>query len=232
MIDLYTWPTPNGQKVQIMLAEIELPYAVNPVDITEGAQFDADFLELNPNNKIPVIVDDEGPTIEPYTVFESGAILLYLADKTSKLIPPDTAGRYETIQWLMFQASSLGPMLGQAQYFRDFAPGDNASALERYTKESARLIDVMERRLDHMEYLAGDYSIADIACFPWVRLYNSVGLGLQHHPRVNEWRSDIEDRPATEQGLEILEDEYIDFAESESAMTNLFGAPQYQRHRS
>ncbi|MBL4721756.1 MAG: glutathione S-transferase N-terminal domain-containing protein [Alphaproteobacteria bacterium] len=232
MIDLYTWPTPNGQKIQIMLEETELAYSVNPVNITEGAQFDADFLAMSPNNKIPAIVDDEGPTIEPYTVFESGAILLYLADKTNKLIPPDTAGRYEAIQWLMFQLSSLGPMLGQAQYFHQHAPDQSASALERYTKEGYRLLDVLERRLDHMEFLAGDYSIADIACFPWVRQHDMAGLHLKNHPRVDEWRGNIEDRPAVERGLAVLEDEYVNFAESETALKNLFGAPQYLRQRS
>ena len=232
MIDLYTWPTPNGQKVHIMLEEAELPYSVHPIDITEGAQFEPDFLAISPNNKIPAIVDDEGPTVEPYTVFESGAILLYLADKTSKMVPPDTAGRYEVIQWLMFQSSSIGPMFGQAQHFHRYAPKNFSYVADRYTKESYRLLNVMERRLDHMEYLAGDYSIADIACFPWVRIHKMMGLTLQDYPRVTEWYGEILERPAVEQGLTVLEDEWIDFSDSQSAMENLFGAPQYLRHRS
>jgi GST-like protein len=232
MIDLYTWPTPNGQKVHIMLEEAELPYSVHPIDITEGAQFEPDFLAISPNNKIPAIVDDEGPTVEPYTVFESGAILLYLADKTSKMVPPDTAGRYEVIQWLMFQSSSIGPMFGQAQHFHRYAPENFSYVVDRYTKESYRLLNVMERRLDHMEYLAGDYSIADIACFPWVRIHKMMGLTLQDYPRVTEWYGEILERPAVEQGLTVLEDEWIDFSDSQSAMENLFGAPQYLRHRS
>jgi GST-like protein len=232
MIDLYTWPTPNGQKVHIMLEEAELPYSVHPIDITEGAQFEPDFLAISPNNKIPAIVDDEGPTVEPYTVFESGAILLYLADKTSKMVPPDTAGRYEVIQWLMFQSSGIGPMFGQAQHFNRYAPENFSYVVDRYTKESYRLLNVMERRLDHMEYLAGDYSIADIACFPWVRIHKMMGLTLQDYPRVTEWYGEILERPAVEQGLTVLEDEWIDFSDSQSAMENLFGAPQYLRHRS
>ena len=232
MIDLYTWPTPNGQKVHIMLEEIELPYSVHPVDITEGAQFEPEFLAISPNNKIPVIIDDEGPTVEPYAVFETGAILLYLADKAGKLIPPDTAGRYEVIQWLMFQSSGVGPMFGQAQHFHRYAPQNLPYGVDRYTKESYRLLNVMERRLDHMEYLAGDYSIADIACFPWVRVHDMVGLTLEYYPRVAEWYDEILNRPAVERGLLVLEDEWIDFSESENAMTNLFGEPQYRRHHS
>ena len=232
MIDLYTWPTPNGQKVHIMLEEAELPYSVHPIDITEGAQFEPDFLAISPNNKVPAIVDDEGPTVEPYTVFESSAILLYLADKTSKMVPPDTAGRYEVIQWLMFQSSGIGPMFGQAQHFHRYAPENFPYVVDRYTKESYRLLNVMERRLDHMEYLAGDYSIADIACFPWVRIHKMMGLTLQDYPRVTEWYGEILERPAVEQGLTVLEDEWIDFSDSQSAMENLFGAPQYLRHRS
>lgn len=232
MIDLYTWPTPNGQKIHIMLEEIELPYSVHPVDITEGAQFEPEFLAISPNNKVPVIVDDEGPTVEPYAVFETGAILLYLADKTGKLIPPDTAGRYEVIQWLMFQSSGIGPMFGQAQHFHRYAPENLPYGVERYTKESYRLLNVMERRLDHMGYLAGDYSIADIACFPWVRVHEKVGLTLQYYPRVAEWYGEILERPAVERGLTILEDEWVDFKDSETAMTNLFGDTQYRRHHS
>ena len=162
MIDLYTSPTPNGFKVSIMLEETAQPYTVIPIDINKGDQFDSEYLKLNPNNKIPTIVDSDGPDGVPYTVFESGAILMYLAEKSGLLMPADLAGRYLVVQWLMFQMGSIGPMLGQAHHFRRYAPEPIAYAIDRYTNEAKRLYRVMDRRLGEAEYLAGEYSVADI----------------------------------------------------------------------
>ena len=171
MIDLFFWTTPNGYKVTIMLAEVGLPYRVVPIDITAGDQFKPEFLAISPNNKIPAIVDDDGPDAEPIAVFESGAILLYLAEKTGRFLPSSARARMEVIQWLMFQMGGVGPMLGQAHHFRRYAPEQIAYAVDRYTNEAARLYRVIDRRLADHEYLAGEYSIADIATFPWIRPY-------------------------------------------------------------
>ena len=178
MIDLYSWPTPNGHKVHIMLEECALPYRVHPIDIGKGDQFTPDFLAISPNNKIPALVDSEGPDGQPMSVFESGAILLYLAEKTGRFMPADTRGRYEVLQWLMFQMGGVGPMLGQAHHFRIYAPEKIDYGIARYTNEAKRLYGVMDKRIQHTgAYIAGaDYTLADIAIFPWLRSWENQGI--------------------------------------------------------
>ncbi len=208
MIDVYTWATPNGHKVHIMLEECALPYRVIPVDIGSGAQFEQHFLKISPNNKIPAIVDPDGPDGQPMSLFESGAILLYLAGKTGRLLPADVRGKYEVLQWLMFQMGSVGPMLGQAHHFRLYAPERLPYAIERYTKEAQRLYGVINRRLASSTYLGGkDYSIADIAVFPWLRSWKNQGVELSDYPHLKGWFDEIARRPAVQRGLEVLADQ-------------------------
>ena len=205
MIDVYTWATPNGHKVHIMLEECALPYRVVPVDIGSGAQFEQHFLQISPNNKIPAIVDPDGPDGQPMSLFESGAILLYLAGKTGRLLPADVRGKYEVRQWLMFQMGSVGPMLGQAHHFRLYAPEKLPYAIERYTREAQRLYGVINRRLAASTYLGGkDYSIADIAVFPWLRSWKNQGIELSDYPHLKGWFDEIAKRPAVQRGLEVL----------------------------
>ena len=229
MIDLYTWPTPNGHKIHIMLEEVGLEYRVIPVDISAGDQFDPEFLAISPNNKMPAIVDHDGPGGEPYPMFESGAILMYLAEKTGKLMPDDTAGRYRVIQWLMFQMGHIGPMLGQAHHFRIYAPEKIDYAYERYTNEAGRLYGVMNRRLGEAEYLAEEYSIADIACFPWIRRYERQGQSLEDFPHLKRWFETIDARPAVQRGLKVLADRTRPGPMSDKEREMLFGTTQYQR---
>lgn len=203
MIDLYTWSTPNGRKISIMLEEIALPYQVITVDITSGDQFKPEYLGLNPNGKIPTIVDHDGPGGGEVTIFESGAILIYLAEKTGNLLSTDPVTRITTIEWLMFQMSGLGPMLGQAHHFRRFAPERVAYAVERYEGEAARLYGVLERRLAEVEYLAGAYSIADIASYPWIARHEWQGIALEDHPNVSRWFNAIAARPAVQRGMKV-----------------------------
>src|SRR5438094_7899251 len=169
MIDLYTWTTPNGRKVSIMLEECGLPYTVHPVNIREGEQFKPEFVAICPNSKVPAIVDQDGPGGKPFALFESGAILIYLADKYGQFIGKDTAERYRTIEWVMFQMANVGPLFGQANHFLNKAPEKMPYAIDRYVKESARLYQVMDDRLAKGAYLAGDYSIADMTSYVWVR---------------------------------------------------------------
>ncbi|WP_135076691.1 glutathione S-transferase N-terminal domain-containing protein [Terasakiella sp. SH-1] len=207
MIDLYSWPTPNGHKVHIMLEETGLDYRVHGVDIAKGDQFEPDFLKLSPNNKIPAILDHDGPGGKPISLFESGAILIYLAEKTgSELLPSDPAKRYETLQWLMFQMGGLGPMLGQAHHFRKYAPETVEYGINRYTNEATRLYGVMDKRLGEAEYLAGSYSIADIACLPWIRSYKDQGQDLDRYPNLKRWFLTIKERLAVRRGLAVLEE--------------------------
>ncbi len=230
MIDLYTWPTPNGFKVSIMLEETGLPYTVIPVDISMGDQFEPEFLKISPNNKMPAIVDHDGPDGGPYALFESGAILMYLAEKTGRFMPSAVAGRYRVIQWLMFQMGGIGPMLGQAHHFRQYAPEPLPYAIDRYTNETGRLYGVMDRRLGDSEYLAGDYSIADIACFPWIRSYERQGQKLEDFANVKRWFEAIGDRPAVRKGLQVLADRRQPPGEmDEKERSVLFGAEQYKR---
>lgn len=204
MITLYTWSTPNGRKISIALEELGLAYEVRPVDITRDEQFAPEFLALNPNNRIPVIVDSDGPDGMPITVIESGAILLYLAEKTGRLIPPDARGRSEAIQWLMFQMGSIGPMLGQAHHFRRYAPEPVPYAIERYTKEAARLYGVLNTRLTGREWLAGgQYTIADIATYPWLASHEWQGIDLGAYPEVKRWFDAVGARPAVARGMEV-----------------------------
>jgi GST-like protein len=203
-IDLYYWPTPNGWKITIFLEEAGLPYSIVPVDITAGDQYEEEFLEISPNNKMPAIVDPEGPDGEPISLFESGAILLYLADKTGEFIPESERDRYTVLQWLMFQMGHVGPMLGQAHHFRGYAPEEVPYAIDRYTNEATRLYGVMDRRLSETEYFAGDeYTIADMAIFPWLISHERQGQDLDDYPNVKRWFETIESRPAVARAREV-----------------------------
>ncbi len=201
MIDLYTAATPNGQKASIALEELERPYTVHPVDLSKLEQKEEWFLRLNPNGRIPVIVDREND----HVVFESGAILLYLAEKTGRLLPSDPAARSQVIQWLMFQVGGIGPMQGQANVFYRYAPEPIPYAIERYQKETRRLYEVLERRLEGRDYLVGDYFIADIASFTWVRTHDWSGVSLEGLGHVRDWLKRIEARPAVQRGLMVPE---------------------------
>jgi GSH-dependent disulfide-bond oxidoreductase len=202
MIQLYTWGTPNGKKVSIMLEEIELPYEVHPINIGQGDQFKPEYLAINPNNKIPSIIDTDGPGGKPFPLFESGAILMYLAEKSGKLSPTDMRQRYTVIQWLMFQMGGVGPMFGQANYF--FRLEEKVPyAIERYHKEALRLYGVLEKALGQNEYLAGKYSIADIATYPWVWRHEMHHVKLEEFPNVKGWYDKISERPAVKRGMEI-----------------------------
>lgn len=202
-IDFYTWTTPNGRKVSIALEELGLDYAAHPINITKDEQFAPDFLKISPNNKIPAIVDPEGPDGEPISVFETGAILLYLAEKTGQLMPDDPRDRNAAMQWLMWQMGGFGPMLGQAHHFRRFAPEKLPYAVDRYSNEARRLYGVLDKRLEEMEYLAGDYSVADIATFPWAARHEWQGIALEDFPNVKRWYDAIWARPAVEKGMAV-----------------------------
>ncbi len=230
MIELYTWPTPNGHKVHIMLEECGLEYNVHAIDILAGDQFDPEYLKINPNNKLPTIVDPDGPEGGPYPVFESGAILMYLAEKTGKFMPREMGPRYRVIQWLMFQMGGVGPMLGQAHHFRQYAPEQIDYAVERYTNEANRLYGVLDRRLAEVPYLAGDtYTIADMATWPWTRTYERQGVDMDAYANVKRWFEEIGARPAVQRGIEVLKQERRDITQDKEGMKNLFGAAQYQR---
>ncbi len=204
MIDLHYWPTPNGKKISIMLEEVGLEYKVIPVNIGRGEQFRPEFLAISPNNRMPAIVDHDPPGGgPPISIFESGAILIYLADKTGKLLPKELRPRTETMSWLMWQMAGLGPMLGQAAHFRNYAKEKIPYAIDRYTNEAHRLLGVMNGRLRDRDYLAGDYSIADVACWPWV---NPAMLPLDEFPRVKRWHEAIGARPAVKKGAAVGED--------------------------
>jgi GST-like protein len=202
MIQLYTWGTPNGKKVSIMLEEIALPYEVHAINLGQGDQFKPEYLAINPNNKIPSIIDTDGPGGKPLTLFESGAILMYLAEKTGKLWPADLRQRYSVIQWLMFQMGGVGPMFGQANYF--FRLEEKVPyAIERYHKEALRLYAVLEKALGQNEYLAGKYSIADVATYPWVWRHEMHHVKLEEFPHVKAWYDKISERPAVKRGMDI-----------------------------
>jgi GST-like protein len=204
MIDLYTWPTPNGHKAAIMLEETGLEYRVHPVDIANGEQFAADYEAINPNGKIPTIVDQEGPGGGSFAVFESGAMLLYLAEKTGRFLSADPRRRSQAIQWLMFQVGGVGPMFGQAQHFRRFAPQPLPYAIQRYSKEAARLYGVLDKRLAASEFLAeAEYSIADIASYPWIARHEWQGVALSDYPNVRRWAETVGRRPAVQRGMQV-----------------------------
>ena len=199
MIDLYTWTTPNGRKASIMLEEIELPYEAHEINIGQDDQFAPDFLKISPNNKIPAIVDrDNGVSL-----MESGAILIYLAEKTGKLMSSDEPRRWETLEWLMWQMGGVGPMLGQVHHFTKFNPGKAPYAQERYLNEGRRLYGVLDRRLAEHEYLVGDYSIADIATWPWISRFEWQTIDLDEFPNVKRWYVAIAERPAVERGYHV-----------------------------
>ena len=230
MIEVYSWATPNGHKVHVMLEECALPYKVVAVDIGAGDQFKPEFLAISPNNKIPAIVDPDGPDGKPISLFESGAILLYLAGKTGRLLPADTRGKYNVLQWLMFQMGSVGPMLGQAHHFRVYAPEKIAYAIDRYTNEARRLYRVMNDQLARSRYIAGpDYTVADIAIFPWLRSWKNQGIDWADYPHLKGWFDEIAGRPAVGRGVEVLADRRRPLVD-DKARSVLFGAEQYRRH--
>jgi len=233
MIDLYTWPTPNGRKIHIMLEETGMPYRVHAINTRRGDQFRPEFLTINPNNKIPAIVDQQGPGGRPFALFESGAILIYLAEKSSQFLSQDKRERYITLQWLMFQVGGVGPMFGQATHFRAYSKEQHSYSIERYTREVARLHRVMDFRLREVEFLAGDeYSIADIATFPWTLNANKRGVELADYPHVKRWHDSIAARPAVQRALSVLAEER---RSHERALTDeerevLFGNVQHDMH--
>jgi GSH-dependent disulfide-bond oxidoreductase len=229
MIEVYSWPTPNGHKVHIMLEECGLPYRVHPVDIGTGAQFAPEFLAISPNNKIPAITDPDGPDGEPISLFESGAILLYLAGKSGRFLPTGAAAKYEVLQWLMFQMGGVGPMLGQAHHFRIYAPEKIPYAVDRYTNEAKRLYGVMNKRLAKSKYLGGaEYSVADMAVYPWLRSWQNQGIDWNDHPHLRGWFDEIGARPAVQRGCEVLASARKPLVD-DKAREALFGAQQYQK---
>jgi GSH-dependent disulfide-bond oxidoreductase len=230
MIEVYSWATPNGHKVHIMLEECGLPYHVVAVDIGAGDQFKPEFLAISPNNKIPAIVDPDGPDGQPISLFESGAILVYLAAKTGRFLPPDTRGKYKVLQWLMFQMGGIGPMLGQAHHFRIYAPEKIPYAIERYSNEAKRLYRVLNDQLAKSRYIAaGEYTIADIAIFPWLRSWKNQGIDWNDYPHLKGWFDEIGARPAVQRGVEVLADRRKPITD-DKAREVLFGAEQYKRH--
>jgi len=229
MIDVYSWATPNGHKVHIMLEECGLPYRVHPINIGAGDQFRPEFLKISPNNKIPAIVDSVGPDGQPISLFESGAILLYLASKTGKLLPKTDRQKFEVLQWLMFQMGGVGPMLGQAHHFRIYAPEKIDYAIQRYTNEAKRLYGVMDKQLATHRYMAGDeYTIADIAIFPWLRSWQNQGVDWADYPHLKKWFDGIAARPAVIRGVQVLADQRKPLVD-DKARENMFGAAQYQK---
>ncbi|MPY70769.1 MAG: glutathione S-transferase family protein [Alphaproteobacteria bacterium] len=237
MIDLYSWPTPNGHKVHIMLEECGLEYAVHPVCIENGEQFAPDFLKISPNNKIPAIVDTGAAGGAPISVFETGAILYYLARKTGKFLPDETkdpAGHHAAMQWLMFQMGGVGPMFGQARHFRAYAlerfPREKVEyGIDRYTNEAKRLYGVMDRHLAGNEYFAGAYSIADIAIFPWCRSPDRRGVDHDDYPNVKRWFEAVEARPAVQRGVEVLAERTRLGEHTPEAWNIMFGEKQYEK---
>ena len=229
MIEVYSWATPNGHKVHIMLEECGLPYRAIPINIGAGDQFNPEFLAISPNNKIPAIVDPDGPDGEPISMFESGAILLYLASKTGRFLPENTRGKFETLEWVMFQMGSIGPMLGQTHHFRIYAPEKIGYAIERYTNEARRLYGVMDRRLAKSRYIGGpDYGIADIAIFPWLRSWKNQGIDWNEFPHLKGWFDEIAARPAVQRGVEVLASLRKPL-DGDREREVLFGALQYRR---
>ena len=204
MIDLYYWPTPNGWKISIALEEMGLDYNVVPLNIHRGQQFEDDFLAISPNNRMPAIVDhDPVGADEPISVFESGAILIYLAEKSGKFLPTQVRARTKVLEWLMWQMAGMGPMFGQNGHFKFYAPEQIAYAQERYNTESLRLYGVLDRQLDGREYICDDYSIADMACWPWVITYKKQGIDLDQFPNVRRWYDHLKTRPALRRGYEV-----------------------------
>jgi GSH-dependent disulfide-bond oxidoreductase len=231
VIDLYTWPTPNGHKVHIMLEETGTPYRVIPIDIGAGDQFKPEFLKISPNNKMPAMVDPDGPEGKgkPFALAESGAMLFYLASKTGKFLPKGLRERWQVMQWVMFQMGHIGPMLGQAHHFLGYAPEKIEYAMNRYKNEANRLYGVVDRRLRESTYIAGaEYTIADMAVVPWLRAPERQGVNIDEYPALKRWRDAILERPAVKRALQVLAER------RRTEMTpqqreNLFGAAQYAR---
>lgn len=229
MIDVYSWATPNGHKVHIMLEECGLPYRVHAVDIAVGDQFNPDFLSISPNNKIPAIVDAHGPDGKPISLFESGAILVYLASKAGKFLGNTDREKFNTLQWLMFQMGGVGPLLGQTHHFRIYAPEKIEYAINRYTNEAKRIYGVIDKQLSQHRYLAGSaYTIADIATFPWIRSWKNQGIELSDFPHLKTWFETIGERPAVKRGVDVLAAARKPLTDAK-ARDILFGSQQYLR---
>jgi GSH-dependent disulfide-bond oxidoreductase len=229
MIDVFSWPTPNGHKVHIMLEECGLPYRIHPINIGAGDQFKPEFLKVSPNNKIPAITDSDGPDGKPLSLFESGAILLYLAAKTGKFLPKSDRQKYEVLQWLMFQMGGVGPMLGQAHHFRIYAPEKIEYAVNRYTNEAKRLYGVLDKQLEKKRFIAGNqYTIADIAMFPWLRSWQNQGIDWADYPHLKEWFDRVGQRPAVQRGVLVLADARKPLTDDKSREV-LFGNAQYSK---
>jgi GSH-dependent disulfide-bond oxidoreductase len=228
MIDLYYWPTPNGWKITIFCEEAEIPYRVVPIDISRGEQFAPEFLKISPNNRMPAIGDPEGPGGQPIALFESGAILIYLAEKHGRFLSKDPRGRYDAIQWLMWQMGNVGPMFGQAGHFARYAPEKIQYAIDRYTNEARRLCRVLDKRLADREFVAGEYSIADMAIFPWVHALEQLVGGLGDTPHTLAWVERLRARPAVQRGLAVLEDRRRQVSElTAETRSILFGEKQF-----
>lgn len=228
LLKLYFWPTPNGRKITIFLEEAGLAYEIHPVDIGKGDQFKPEFLMISPNNKMPAIVDPDGPGGNPIAMFESGAILMYLADKTGQFLPRETRARYDVLQWLMFQIAGIGPMLGQTHHFREYAPEKIKYAINRYTNEAVRLYGVMDRQLATREHFAGDYSIADMAIYPWIASHDHQGQDLNDFPHIKHWFEHLAARPAVRRGMAVLKEQRKAHM-SDQEKEILFGKVQYQK---
>ena len=230
MIDLYYWTTPNGHKITIFLEETGLPYTIKPVNIAEGEQFEDDFLAISPNNKIPAIVDHDTVDGEPLALFESGNILEYLADKTGSYLPSAGAKRYTVLQWLFWQMAHLGPMLGQNHHFRKYAPEKLEYAIDRYQKETERLYGVLDDQLSGKAYIAGDYSIADMACYPWI-LPENQGIDIAEFDNVQIWKERIKGRPAVQRAYQIADNMKTNEVVTEKSRNVLFGQGRRTAHR-
>jgi GSH-dependent disulfide-bond oxidoreductase len=229
MIEVWSWPTPNGHKVHIALEELGLSYKVIPVNIGAGDQFKPEFLKITPNHRIPAIVDPDGPGGKPFTLFESAAILIYLSEKSGgKLIPKDPVGRYKCLEWMMFQMGGVGPMFGQYNHFAAYAADKIPYAIERYTSEVKRLHRVLEHRLAEAPYLAGDeYSMADIITFPWIRTPDRRGIDLAEYPSVKRWHDALAARPAVQRGVAVLADRARRGPITDQERENYFGKTQF-----
>ena len=233
MIDVHSWPTPNGHKVHIMLEEcgfrLGRDWQVHPVNIGKGDQFEPAFLKISPNNKIPALVDPQGPDGKPISIFESGAILLYLAAKTGKFLPKSDRAKFKVLEWLMFQMGGVGPMIGQNHHFRQYAPEKIGYAIDRYTNEAKRLYGVMDRQVKEQKFIAGNqYSVADIAIFPWLRNWQNQGIDWADYPHLKQWFDTIAARPAVQRGVAVLADARKPITDDKSREV-LFGKTQYEK---
>ncbi|MSQ57926.1 MAG: glutathione S-transferase family protein [Limnohabitans sp.] len=234
MIDVYSWPTPNGHKIHIMLEECGMrvgkDWHVHPINIGKGEQFEPHFLVMSPNNRIPAMMDSNGPDGKPFHLFESGAILVYLSSKFGKFMPTSDSGKFEVLQWLMFQMGGVGPMLGQNHHFRIYAPEKIEYAINRYTNEAKRLYGVMDKQLSKNKYIAGDtFTIADMSIFPWLRNWQNQGIDWADFPHLKKWFDAIGERPAVQRGVEILADLRKPLQSDDKAKENLFGKTQFEK---